>query len=655
MLIISTVFETARNLMHVRGVTEPVTAPNRSESDGSDSTRREVLEAAGSATLGGALSALSARDAAAARLVPDSPVESERFDVERERVTSVFPQSVASGGPTPSGVLLWTRIAPDAYDGETVLGVEVAEDEAFERVAYRGTVPAEEFGPDRDFTVTVDLDGELGADGRYFYRFRYGGDASEVGQCRTLPEPGASPDSLRLAVASCNNYLHGYFGAFGHVAREDADFLLHLGDFIYENAGDGVGDRSIDLPSGREKAWGLADFRHLYRTYRSDELLQRALRNHTLIHTWDDHEIVNERWWNYETDAPETRNHPRGDDPEFMRQLYVDGIRAYTEYVPVRAKYEPTGREIGSENESGSGNEVGSENESGNETGEGSGTETERGDGNEIKRGDGNRSLAPDAIKEEFRLYRSFQFGDLAALFVTDERLYRSPPPEADQWGVAVSASTAAENPGRTMLGADQHEWFVDGLTESDARWKLWGNEVLAAAFRFVRDGRMRVNSDAWDGYRTERRRLLSALSEAGVENLVTLTGDMHSYLAGYLLTDYELTASESDRTERTRAGVELMAPAISSDNLVAMGEYSDAASETVSEALRTENPHVEWFDSSHWGYVTVDVGRDELVYSAYAVDRSVDSADAPKELLRQYRVPAGSNELKRSDKSGET
>jgi len=611
--------------MHVRGVTEFVRESSNSESDhlesdrsgsvssesvSSESTRREVLAAAGTATLGGTLSVLSAGGTAAPRLVPESLDESESFEVEDERATTVFPHSVASGGPTPSGVLLWTRIEPNVYDGETVLGVEVAEDEAFEQVTYRGTVPAEEFGSDRDFTATVDLDGELDADGRYFYRFRYGGDVSEIGRCRTLPEPDASPDSLRFAVASCNNYLHGYFGAFGHIAREDVDFLLHLGDFIYETGGDGAGDRFIDLPSGNRKAWGLEDFRHLYRTYRSDELLQRALRNHTLIHTWDDHEIVNERWWNYETDAPETRDHPRGDDPEFMRQLYVDGIRAYTEYVPVRAKYEPTGSE--------------------------------------------RNSLAPDAIQDEFRLYRSFRFGDLATLFVTDERLYRSPPPEADESDVAVSAATAAENPGRTMLGADQREWLVSGLTESDARWKLWGNEVLAAAFRFVQGGGMKVNSDAWDGYRTERRRLLSGLSEAGVENLVTLTGDMHSYLAGYLLTEYELTANERDRIEGVRVGVEFVAPAISSDNLVATGEYSGEVSETVSAALQGENPHVEWFDSSHWGYVTVDIGRDELVYSAYSVDRGVDSADAPKELLGRYRVPAGSNELKRSGEGGE-
>jgi alkaline phosphatase D len=571
-----------------------------------------VLKAANAATLGAGLSALSATDAAAERLLPES-ADREGFEIEREGATGVFPQSVASGGPTPSGALLWTRIDPDAYDGSSTLGVEVAEDEAFETTVYRGIVPPERFGPERDYTTTVDVDGELGADRRYFYRFVYDGDASEVGRCRTLPEPDVSPDSVRFAVASCNNYLRGYFGAFAHVAEDDVDFLLHLGDFIYEYGGDGIGDRDVHLPSGQGQASELDDYRHLYRTYRSDEHLQRALRRHTLVHTWDDHEVVNDRWWNYETDAPETYSHPRGDDPDFMRQLYVDAIRAYTEYVPTRVEYEPT---------SGTGDE---------------------------------RELPADAIRENFRLYRSFQFGDLADLFVTDERLYRSPPPGAGEPGPEVTVETADANPGRTILGADQRRWLLSGMIDSDARWKLWANEVLAAAFRFVKEGANRVNADAWDGYRTERQRVLSSFADAGVENLVTLTGDMHSYLTAYLLRHYELVPGEDGPPGHDeRVGVEFMAPAVSSDNLVEMGELPESGTETFVGALRAENPHVEWFDSSHWGYVVVEVERDEVVYSAYAVDRSVDSADAPKELLRRYRVPAGSVEIERIDEGSD-
>jgi len=599
----------------------------REESDTRDEpreTRRSLLTAAAGATLGGALSALSAEDAAAARLTAapssddaalevDSRAEDRQGDGQQGD-DAAFPHGIASGGPTPSGVLLWARVAPDAHDGETPLAVEIAADDSFDQPSFRGTVPPDEFGPDRDHTATVDVDGELDPDTRYAYRFVHDGAASTVGRCRTLPAPDASPDSLDLALASCNRYLDGYFGAFARVAEEDVDFLLHLGDFIYEGAGDGVEGRSIDLPSGAEQANDLADYRHLYRTYRSDPNLRRALANHTMIHVWDDHEVVNDRWWNYDTNAPETYSHPQGDDPEFMRQLYVDAIRAYTEYVPARVKYEPSGED----------------------------------------------GLAPGALHDEFRLYRSLRFGDLAELFLTDERLYRSPPPAAEEPGASTPIEDVVADPGRTMLGRDQRRWFREEVTQSDARWKLWGNEVLASAFRFVGDGDARVNADAWDGYRTERRGILSGFDEAGVENLLALTGDMHSYLAGYLLGDYGFGSdgggssgdSESPSEDADRVGIELMAPAISSDNLVESGQLPDT--EAVVAGLQAVNPHVEWFDSDHWGYATVKITRDEAVYSAYAVDRERDSADAPKRLLRRYRVPSGSIELERVDGGGD-
>ncbi|MFC7154780.1 alkaline phosphatase D family protein [Halomarina halobia] len=575
------------------------------------STRRAVLRAAGATTVGGALAALVGEGAAATAVEPTRPTGRERdaFAVERTDGGAVFPQSVASGGPTPSGVIAWTRLAPAAYEPGTPMAVEVATDGSFSDVIYRGVVPDSAVGPDADYTVKADLDGELVADRHLFYRFVYDGVASPVGRCRTLPEPDASPEELRLAVCSCNNYLHGYFGAFAHVADEEVDYLLHLGDFLYEYAGEGrQPGRDVRLPSGESVAHGLADFRHLHRTYRSDEHLRRALERHTLIHTWDDHEIVNNRWWNYEADAPETESHPRGDDPAFMRRLYVEGIRALSEYVPNRIQYEPAG------------------------------------DGDE---------LAPDAIQEDFRLYRSIRFGDLAELFVTDERLYRSPPPE-DAFGrrdTGVPPTDATEDPGRTMLGREQRQWFVNGLVESPATWKLWGNEVLNAALKTTNAGEASfyLNYDAWDGYEHERRHVMGQLRGADVRNVVALTGDMHSYVASYLLEDYEsvrqtLRLPEPDE----RVGVEFMAPGVTSDNLAAAGKLpADETEEAVDLAVRSQNPWVEWFNSSRWGYCTVTVTPDACLYTAYGVDRTIDSADAPKTLLGSYRVPSGSVELR--------
>lgn len=581
------------------------TANSEEQSQG---TRRAVLKAASAATFSGALSALFTTGAAAERVTAKSADGKDAlFDVRREGAKSVYPQSVASGGPTSSGVIAWTRIAPAAYETDADLGIEVATDKAFTDIVYRGIVPASEIKPKHDYTANVDLDGELGADRHYFYRFVYDGDASRAGRCRTLPASHASLDEVSFAVASCNNYLDGYYGAFAHIAEEDVDFLIHLGDFIYEYAGGGQQPgRDIRLPSGHEKAWTLDDFRHLHQIYRRDEFLQRALERHTLIHTWDDHEIVNNRWWNYEEDAPETASHPKGDDPKFMRKLYVEGIKAYTEHIPARIEYDPS----------------------------------THGEINE------------DEIRREFQLYRSFRFGDLAELFMTDERLYRSPPPE-DAFGrrdTATPPSEEADDADRTILGTEQRQWFVDGVTASSARWKLWGNEVLNTALKTVNadDLSVYLNYDAWDGYSYERKYLMGQLNKADVENFVALTGDMHSYVAALLLQDYE-SARQTGRlpAPEDRVGVEFMTPAVTSDNLAAAGGLpADETEEAIDLAVQSQNPYIEWFNSSRWGYSVVRLTKDGCWYTAYGVDRTVDSADAPKRLLRSYRVPEGENEI---------
>lgn len=162
------------------------------------------------------------------------------------------------------------------------------------------------------------------------------------------------------------------------------------------------------------------------------------------------------------------------------------------------------------------------------------------------------------------------------------------------------------------------------------------------------------LNYDAWDGYQAERKRIMGDLDRANVENFVALTGDMHTYVAAYLLEEYE-TVEQTARLpdEESRVGVEFMTPGVTSDNLAASEKLPPTLTEDAIETTVTsQNPHVEFFNSSRWGYTVVDVTRDDLTYTAYDVDRSVDSADAPRRLLRVYRVPDGRAELQELKRS---
>jgi alkaline phosphatase D len=548
------------------------------------------------------VSDLAAQDLA---LALDAVQASDRsvfeFDTSADPA-EVFPQSVASGGPTPTGVILWTRIAPDAFDEAEPLALQVATDDSFEEVVYDGIVDEAERIEAHDYTIKIDLAGRLDPDTEYAYRFVYDGVSSRVGHCQTLHAPDSSPDSVRFAVLTCQNYLNGYFPALHYVAQEDVDFIIHLGDFIYESdsgAFKGLGSydypgRDLSLPSGFDHVHTLRDYRYLHRTYRTDRFLQEALESHTLIAGWDDHEMVNDIYWDHRTNAP-AGDHPRGDDPAFMSNLVADAMHAWWEYMPARVDYDPAG----------------------------------------------------GSLQERFRLWRTLSFGDLVTLTMTDERLFRDPPREAIP--TPDNVGPHREPPDRTMLGEEQREWLVDTLTTDESLWTVWADEVLTMPFR-IGSGPLSVYpvQGGWDGYTRERQQISEAVAAADVTNYVTLTGDMHCYVAGYKQASYpgRVTGGEGV-AQGTPIGVEFMTPAITSLNAAEALHLTRGLRGALTEPLlswlvETMNPHIEFFDSHNWGYSVVEFGREECTYVAYSVDKTTNSTDADREVVAAYRVPEG-------------
>jgi alkaline phosphatase D len=238
-----------------------------------------------------------------------------------------FVYGVASGEPRPDGLVLWTRLAPGAARPERVaVRWEVAEDESFKRVVRSGTSPAPaELG----HSVHAEVTG-LKPARHYWYRFNAGGQASAVGRSRTAPDPGAAVERFRLAFVSCQNYEHGYFTAFQHLAEEAIDLVIHLGDYIYER-------RFTSAPIVRDHEAGevftLDQYRARYALYRSDKALQASHAACAWVVTTDDHEVAN----NYAGDVPER---PGGGDFLLRRAA---AYQAFYEFMPLRPSSMPAG------------------------------------------------------------------------------------------------------------------------------------------------------------------------------------------------------------------------------------------------------------------------------------------------------------------------
>jgi alkaline phosphatase D len=228
-----------------------------------------------------------------------------------------FDQGVMSGDPTARGITLWTHVGD--VEGSGAVELEVARDRGFRRVVARRRVSTSER---RDHTVKARVE-RLSPHEEYFFRFSTTGEQSRVGRFRTAPAPG-SRETLRFAFVSCQEFTFGYYNAHALLAREDVDFVVNLGDYIY-------GDIALPAPIGVRRdpvssAQTVGEYRRKYATYRSDRDLQAMHAALPMISCWDDHEVQN----NYAGRAGDGESVPGGHPAARRRAAY----RAFFEQMP---------------------------------------------------------------------------------------------------------------------------------------------------------------------------------------------------------------------------------------------------------------------------------------------------------------------------------
>ncbi|XXM73170.1 alkaline phosphatase D family protein [Lysinibacillus sphaericus] len=282
-----------------------------------------------------------------------------------------FLLGVASGDPLPDGVVLWTRLAIDPLNGggmperKITVKWEIAKDQHFRHIVQRGTEVA---SPALAHSVHAEVE-NLEPGTVYYYRFKAGKDYSPIGKTKTLPALNADTASLSFAFASCQQYEHGYYTAYKHMAKEDLDLVFHLGDYIYEYGPDEYVASSGNVRQHKgPEIRSLEDYRNRHAQYRSDTDLQAAHAAFPWVVTWDDHEVEN----NYADLIPE-----KGQSVEEFVNRRVAAYQAYYEHMPLRRSSMPNGADM--------------------------------------------------------QLYRQFSYGNLANFMVLDSRQYRSDQANGDK------------------------------------------------------------------------------------------------------------------------------------------------------------------------------------------------------------------------------
>jgi len=250
------------------------------------------------------------------------------YDLRLSHDQNLFPfyHGVASGDPTQTSVVLWTKVTDENIVDDIEVSWEISPDTRFKSLVSSGVLKT---GPENDYTVKVNVEG-LRPNRKYYYKFNYEGIGSIKGTTRTLPR---STNEIKLAIASCSNYEAGYFNAYNQLAySKDINTVIHLGDYIYEYARGVYGDKDLDkrkhMPP--HEILSLKDYRTRYSQYRLDKDLLMLHARHPFISIWDDHEIANNAF----LDGAENHQADEGDYPKRV----MAAKKAYYEWMPINLK-----------------------------------------------------------------------------------------------------------------------------------------------------------------------------------------------------------------------------------------------------------------------------------------------------------------------------
>ncbi len=488
-------------------------------------------------------------------------------DASSYRGTVEFRHGVASGDPTQNKVVLWTRVTPVGMGPVPVMWT-ISRDPSFKSIAKRGTVVT---GPDRDYTVKVDVDG-LAPGETYYYWFVCGRVSSPSGKTKTLPAGGTA--DYRMAAVSCSNWPFGYFNAYREISkRKDLDAVIHLGDYIYEYGQNGYGGAvGKELDRNHEPAnecVKLSDYRARYAQYRSDPDLQAAHAAAPWFCTWDDHESANNSF------ANGAENHQAETEGDWNERKAA-AVQCYLEWMPIR-------------------------------------------------------DPAPGRPREA--IFRKFDIGDLATIFVLESRLIARGQdltidevglaPENQKQAVAKAIMAKVNDPSRTLLGPEQEAWLAEGLKESVAsgkKWQVLGNQVTMARVKMpdleknldpskyatVPAGSKRFwasakyglpwNLDSWSGFPVARERLYAS-ARAAKARVVTLTGDTHTAWANELRDD-----------KGYRVGVEFGCTSVTSN-----GAGDSMPFEDLNWLMPDANEEVVYYNAFSKGFTVLTLKADQV------------------------------------------
>ena len=237
----------------------------------------------------------------------------------------------------------------------------------------------------------------------------------------------------------------------------------------------------------------------------------------------------------------------------------------------------------------------------------------------------------PD-ITDDTKIYRKFNYGDLADIFVLDTRITG----RDEQLGFGEPAN----DPTRTLLGAEQLEWLKDGLLESDAQWKIIAQQIMVGPFTIFG---IALNNDQWEGYKYERTQLFKYFMDLNeIDNVVILTGDIHTSWAMDLPLGFQ---PYFPSTGENSVGVEFVTTSVTSPGFP-IG--------FVTQIIKDNNKHMKYIDLTEHGFGLLDITSEKTQNDFYYV-RTIEELDDRVNFRVGWYTEDGENHLVKNTESTES
>ena len=477
------------------------------------------------------------------------PLKIYPFPKENKFVS--FKHGVASGDPTQTNIILWTKLS-DVQANTTLVTWQISENKNFSSLIAQGKTRTDSF---KDFTVKVDAKIPKKYNGlKIYYRFKVGNNISDIGTTSTLPI--TNPDKFNIAFCSCSNYPAGYFNAYREIAlNKKIDLVLHLGDYLYEYSSDGYASENAQS-MGREvfpknEILSLEDYRKRHATYKKDKDLQLLHSSKPMIAIWDDHEVSNDSW------KEGAQNHSPDEGSFSKRKKYA--IQAYFEWMPIREK-------------------------------------------NNKKH-----------IWRNFTVGNLFNLMMLDTRSAMRDKQLNIEEYFQDSNFDHKNYLKDLEKP-RKLLGKDQFNW-IKRKNSDKFRWSIFGQQILIGPkylpnilsqidsdefpsyiqrFRALSGKEIPYNTDQWDGYPKERDKFYKTISNSQAN--IILAGDSHCSWVSNLYDKSNFI------------GVEIGAPSISSPNFI---DTFGSLVNSIEKSFVESNKDLVWMDGKNKGYTEISVHSD--------------------------------------------